>query len=70
MKRSELVVQRVMLHLTRGRTGQVIAHRLSTIREANTILKLVQGRIVEQGTRMKLLALHGHYWQLEQCLVI
>jgi ABC-type multidrug transport system fused ATPase/permease subunit len=47
-----------------GRTSFVIAHRLSTIRDADTILVMNQGRIVEQGTHDALLAKHGFYFDL------
>ncbi len=48
----------------RGRTAVVIAHRLSTIREADAILVIEAGRIVEQGTHEKLLAAQGRYSEL------
>ena len=55
-----------MLRLMEGRTAFVIAHRLSTIRQANRILVLQDGRIVERGTHAELLAGRGAYWQLHQ----
>lgn len=64
--RTEMCVQRAMIHLMKGRTCLVIAHRLSTIRDADVILVMADGRIVERGARRELLALHGAYWQLEQ----
>ncbi|MBQ7650412.1 MAG: ABC transporter ATP-binding protein, partial [Victivallales bacterium] len=54
--RTELIVQRAMLHLMEGRTCIVIAHRLSTIRDADSIIVLENGRIIEQGTREELMA--------------
>ena len=55
-----------MARLMRGRTSFVIAHRLSTIRDANTILVMDRGAIVEQGTHDALLARGGFYADLYQ----
>ena len=55
-----------MARLMRGRTTFVIAHRLSTIRDADTILVMQRGRIVEQGTHDELLARGGAYADLYQ----
>jgi ATP-binding cassette subfamily B protein len=62
--RTEVLIQRAMEKLMLGRTSFVIAHRLSTIRDADTILVMNQGRIVEQGTHDALLAKHGFYFDL------
>lgn len=64
--RTEVLVQRAMGALRQGRTSFVIAHRLSTIRDADLILVMEHGRIVEQGNHHELLAQHGHYHQLYQ----
>jgi ATP-binding cassette subfamily B protein len=53
-----------MNRLMEGRTSFVIAHRLSTIRDADLILVMNQGRIVEQGTHEELLAARGFYHEL------
>jgi ATP-binding cassette subfamily B protein len=59
--RTEVLIQHAMGELMRGRTTFVIAHRLSTIRNADTILMLEHGRIVERGTHHELLEAGGHY---------
>ena len=55
-----------MAQLMHGRTTFVIAHRLSTIRNADLILMMEHGRIVEKGTHDELLAAHGRYAELYQ----
>ncbi|HUQ01356.1 MAG TPA: ABC transporter ATP-binding protein [Kofleriaceae bacterium] len=62
--RTELLVQRAMATLRAQRTSFVIAHRLSTIRDADLILVMEQGRIVEQGTHEALLSAGGPYHAL------
>ena len=62
--RTEVLIQRAMSELMRGRTTFVIAHRLSTIRNADVILMMEHGRIVETGTHHELLARKGHYAEL------
>ena len=62
--RTEELIQTAMDNLTRGRTSFVIAHRLSTIRNADLILVMNQGNIVEQGTHDELIAKDGFYAQL------
>ena len=62
--RTELLVQHAMAALRSNRTSFVIAHRLSTIRDADLILVMEQGRIVEQGTHQRLLAVKGAYFRL------
>jgi ATP-binding cassette, subfamily B, multidrug efflux pump len=62
--RTEVLVQRAMAALRADRTSFVIAHRLSTIRDADLILVMDHGRIVEQGTHAELLARHGAYFEL------
>jgi ATP-binding cassette subfamily B multidrug efflux pump len=62
--RTEVLVQKAMARLMKGRTAFVIAHRLSTIRNADEILVMDHGQIVEQGTHKKLLAKRGFYYEL------
>ncbi len=62
--RTEVLIQRAMRRLMEGRTSFVIAHRLSTIRDADLILVMDHGRIVEQGTHAELLARRGFYHEL------
>jgi len=64
--RTEVQIQEAMARLRQGRTSFVIAHRLSTIRNADTIVVMDQGRIVEQGSHTELLARHGFYYTLYQ----
>jgi len=62
--RTEVLIQRAMVTLMQGRTSFVIAHRLSTIRDADVILVMNQGRIIEQGAHAGLLAQRGFYADL------
>jgi ATP-binding cassette, subfamily B, multidrug efflux pump len=62
--RTEVLVQQAMAALRTDRTSFVIAHRLSTIRDADVILVMEDGQIVEQGTHQELLEARGHYFDL------
>ena len=62
--RTEIRIQKAMNNLMRGRTSFVIAHRLSTIRDADLILVMKDGDIIEQGTHTKLLEQNGFYASL------
>ena len=62
--RTEVLIQRAMDNLMKGRTSFVIAHRLSTIKNADLILCMNDGDIVEQGTHQELLAQGGFYASL------
>ena len=62
--RTEVLIQKAMARLLRGRTSFVIAHRLSTIRDADVILVMNEGAIIEQGNHVGLLAQRGFYYDL------
>jgi ATP-binding cassette subfamily B protein len=62
--RTEVLIQEAMARLRHGRTSFVIAHRLSTIRNADTIVVMNSGRIVEQGSHAELMARRGFYYDL------
>ncbi|WP_424937116.1 ABC transporter ATP-binding protein [Arenibacterium sp. S380] len=64
--RTELLLQHAMAALRNGRTSFVIAHRLSTIRDADIILVMEHGDIVEKGNHEELIAAQGAYWRLYQ----
>ncbi len=62
--RTEVLIQKAMATLMKGRTSFVIAHRLSTIRDAKLILVMNHGAIIETGTHKELLARGGFYAEL------
>jgi ATP-binding cassette, subfamily B, fatty acid transporter len=64
--RTEVLIQHAMSELRRDRTSFMIAHRLSTIRDADVILVMEDGRIVERGSHAELLAKQGAYWAMTQ----
>lgn len=61
---TELLIQHATKQLTEGRTSLIIAHRLSTIRNADLILVLDKGQVIEQGNHDHLMAQKGHYFKL------
>ncbi len=62
--RTEMQIQQAMIKLMKGRTSLIIAHRLSTIRDADVIIVLDEGHIVEEGNHEELLAKKGRYYDL------
>ncbi len=64
--RTERRVQQAMARLRVGRTSFVIAHRLSTILDADSIVYMEQGNVLEQGSHAALVQAKGHYWHLYQ----
>jgi len=62
--RTEVLIQQAMDRLMKGKTSFVIAHRLSTIRDADLILVVKNGNIIEQGTHQALLDQYGFYAEL------
>ncbi len=63
---SEMLVQKALENLMKGRTTFVIAHRLSTIDYADRIIVIVNGRMVEEGTQEELIARQGEFFKLYQ----
>lgn len=64
--RTEMLIQRALERLLENRTAFIVAHRLSTIRNADQVLVVEGGRIVERGTHRELLARRGRYYELYQ----
>ena len=62
--RTEQQIQKAFAEMMKGRTSFIVAHRLSTIREADLILVMKDGKIIEQGTHDELLAKKGFYSEL------
>ena len=62
--RTEIKIQEAFNRLMQGRTSFIVAHRLSTIREADVILVMKDGHIIEQGNHMTLLEKNGFYAEL------
>ena len=62
--RTEIRIQKAFAAMMKGRTSFIVAHRLSTIQEADVILVMKDGHIIEQGTHESLLSRHGFYAEL------
>ncbi|HBM81635.1 MAG TPA: multidrug ABC transporter ATP-binding protein, partial [Clostridiaceae bacterium] len=62
--KTEMALQEGLQRLLRGRTSFIVAHRLSTIRNADRIMYIDYGRIVEEGTHDELMKKKGAYWKL------
>ena len=62
--RTESKIQEAFATMMKGRTSFIVAHRLSTIREADVILVMKDGNVIEQGNHEELLAQHGFYEKL------
>ena len=63
---TELLIQQALERLMRQRTALVVAHRLSTVRNAQRILVMNRGRIIESGSHSELMARQGFYYRLHQ----
>jgi ATP-binding cassette subfamily B protein len=62
--RTEIKIQKALSDMMQGRTSFIVAHRLSTVKEADLILVMNNGKIVEQGTHSELLSREGFYYEL------
>ena len=63
---TEEIIQKAMTVLSKGRTSFIIAHRLSTIKNADQIIVLDKGRIIEKGNHDELIKLEGQYYKMYQ----
>ena len=62
--RTEIKIQKALTSMMNGRTSFIVAHRLSTVKEADLILVMKDGKIIEQGTHNDLLDKNGFYYEL------